>query len=613
MGNKERADYLKQGGSYDPLSRQNAPTTAIDAEPGALVRISEDWVPYLLGLIDRLDQFDSFIGDDTQIEYARNEVRRLQEFIAEGMDLAYLKDLQLVGDTLQKTEDGSIWADVGRLVPIDDAAPSTTEVDASGVFQHANAATGNLLRVTKSGIPMLQVSDTAILSYAGNLSMIHDLATGTQSFSWSKRTTNANRPVILQMQNYWTNNVYETRVPTSVWKIAGWDGYESLYSFRYSPDGAELSYFDQWPPVGRQDVVGDVYGLGAFNLLQALHAFGLITNNATLQDVPPPYEPPPEDPLQSAPPNQYPDLPSPATSDMCLAANYIANVLYDQTIEVRDDLLSGTIEGVFNVLIRLGGWTFTLLGEWMAYLDTNKNATDLVSDLGAAIPTIAEYLYCNGLDLDGFVADVTADSNLPAIVKEIYTGLYEAAYPSNVALWAAQGVLFQGTADCSGYGCAGSWSKVYDFEANDDYTDGLDHQSDRLDYPGYPANPPVLQTNVGLDGVENLPNTGAQIINLVTEAGITVSRVKIHWTLQQTRFPSQHHAAIYLDGSLQQYFEANHTTLESNILDWNPPLPQNGIIGFNVLAACNFGSQDAVCRIRKIELEGPGPLPSIFT
>lgn len=63
--------------AFAPRTAQEIPTTAIDDSPTYCFEINEDWLPHILGVLSALDQPDAWLGTESEIEAARDQIRKL--------------------------------------------------------------------------------------------------------------------------------------------------------------------------------------------------------------------------------------------------------------------------------------------------------------------------------------------------------------------------------------------------------------------------------------------------------------------------------------------------------------------------------------------------------
>lgn len=62
---------------YAPRPARDVPGVEIDQAPYYCLKINEQWIPHLLGVFTALDQLDAWLGTESEIDDARNEVRKL--------------------------------------------------------------------------------------------------------------------------------------------------------------------------------------------------------------------------------------------------------------------------------------------------------------------------------------------------------------------------------------------------------------------------------------------------------------------------------------------------------------------------------------------------------
>jgi microcystin-dependent protein len=64
---------------YDPRGSNTIPSVDIDEAPYYCAKINQEWLGHIIGVLARLDQPDAWQGTESDIDYARNEIR---QFIA---------------------------------------------------------------------------------------------------------------------------------------------------------------------------------------------------------------------------------------------------------------------------------------------------------------------------------------------------------------------------------------------------------------------------------------------------------------------------------------------------------------------------------------------------
>lgn len=62
--------------TFDPRGANPIPSVAIDEYPYYCAKLNKQWFAHVLGVIQRLDQPDAWQGTESEIEDARNEIRR---------------------------------------------------------------------------------------------------------------------------------------------------------------------------------------------------------------------------------------------------------------------------------------------------------------------------------------------------------------------------------------------------------------------------------------------------------------------------------------------------------------------------------------------------------
>lgn len=164
--------------------------------------------------------------------------------------------------------------------------------------------------------------------------------------------------------------------------------------------------------------------------------------------------------------NEYPPLPTQASEpdELCGASWEIAEQLSAFIADVLTDSQTITLSEFLTAFFNLGGWvadTLKLLWDfaianWYAGLD---------ADVAAEISTIAEYLYCNELDMTATKDDINNDGALSATVKAAYIGAIDALSDGKISLWAFVGSQRTGD-DCSAFCPQATWVE-YDFTVQD--------------------------------------------------------------------------------------------------------------------------------------------------
>lgn len=164
--------------------------------------------------------------------------------------------------------------------------------------------------------------------------------------------------------------------------------------------------------------------------------------------------------------NVYPALPTAAELDkLCGSSWRIANELNDFIAQTLSDAQTITLDEFLGSLLQFGSWQASTLKLFWDFAVSNWYS-GLDADVAATVSTVAEYIYCNEIDMDAVKTQIDNDGNLSATVQAAWIGAIDAITDAKISLWAYLGSL-DTTSDCSSFGCLDLWCHLFDFSLND--------------------------------------------------------------------------------------------------------------------------------------------------
>ncbi len=234
--------------------------------------------------------------------------------------------------------------------------------------------------------------------------------------------------------------------------------------------------------------------------------------------------------------NVYPDLPSTSEPDeLCGAAYKIANEINDHIQQAIIDADTSTLDAWLTAMFIIGGFFAGLILVLWDYVFGHSNP-NLDTEVSAAIDEVAEYIYCNEIDMELVQADITASGTMTADAIAAWNKAIDTITGAKIALWAFVGAQ-DTTVDCSSFSCGG-WCYTW-----------LDGDITYMaSYPAYGCNPVVTTTEI--TGCTNTPVTAQSArgeITFPTPADINEIRVTSDTNI--TRGTSAN-VAIWADGTL---------------------------------------------------------------
>lgn len=159
---------------------------------------------------------------------------------------------------------------------------------------------------------------------------------------------------------------------------------------------------------------------------------------------------------QSAPSNEYPpapDIQEPGTNDAnCGASWYAAEKLAAFIIATNTDAQTLTLPAFLDSIIASFGWSIEALVDFFLDLLNGVSGT-FETDINAAIPELAESIYCNGVDVRAGVANFAANGSASLEVREAYANAVACHLDAALRNWIAIGQQ-DTTRNCSSFTCA---------------------------------------------------------------------------------------------------------------------------------------------------------------
>lgn len=164
--------------------------------------------------------------------------------------------------------------------------------------------------------------------------------------------------------------------------------------------------------------------------------------------------------------NYYPPAPVQATEpdETCGSAWYVAEQLEALCQDALSNAQTITLIEWLDIMLVGGGWqTSFLVQAWnFAYANLNAN---LGTELSAAIPEIAEIMFCNDLNKIATKSEIQSNGVISADAKTFYDAAIDSVTKATWSKWIFVGSL-DVTRDCTSFCGAGLWCYEFDFTVN---------------------------------------------------------------------------------------------------------------------------------------------------
>lgn len=158
---------------------------------------------------------------------------------------------------------------------------------------------------------------------------------------------------------------------------------------------------------------------------------------------------------------------SPAPDNLCSAAWYIEQQLYDLIVAWRNDVQTITLDEFLIGLLGLGGWHGSLLNLAWQWFESNYANPNFMANVDAARPHVREIIYCAELNYQQSIDDINASGDILPVAKGAYIQTWRATELGKRILWATVGQLAT-IGDCKDYDCNPVGQIIFDFVG--DYT-----------------------------------------------------------------------------------------------------------------------------------------------
>lgn len=146
-------------------------------------------------------------------------------------------------------------------------------------------------------------------------------------------------------------------------------------------------------------------------------------------------------------------------NDICRGADFISRRLGDLLLDMWEKASTLTLQEFMSVLGSIVSWGFIPSTEFWQYVFTVSNP-ELAEECQDYLENIRQAFFCSNWELEGAIATIQADGELPSDVKALWVQFLSHFRQSEIDEYGQIGILGETEFDCTG-GCP--WIVVYKF------------------------------------------------------------------------------------------------------------------------------------------------------